>query len=82
MRVIVEHDGRHHIEREQSWESDLARREAIDEDGWRILVVTGRGIHREPGCTVDRVWRLLRERGLAGVPARPGEDWRPQLPTC
>lgn len=81
VRVIVEYDGRHHIEREDSWEADLARREAIDEDGWRILVVTSRGIYREPERTVSRVWRLLRERGLAGVPATPREDWRPHFPT-
>ena len=81
VRVIVEYDGRHHIEREQQWEADLARREAIDGDKWRILVVTSRGIYREPEDTVLRVWRLLRERGLAGVPARPREDWRPHFPT-
>lgn len=81
VRVIVEYDGRHHIEREQQWEADLARREAIDEDRWRILVVTSRGIYREPERTVLRVWRLLRERGLAGVPTRTREDWRAHFPT-
>jgi hypothetical protein len=79
-RVIVEYDGRHHIERDETWESDLQRREAIDDDGWRILVVTGRGIYREPERTVDRVWRLLRERGVPDVPARPRDDWRPHFP--
>ncbi|MDP3894185.1 DUF559 domain-containing protein [Nocardioides sp.] len=80
VRVIVEYDGRHHIERIESWESDLDRREAIDDDGWRILVVTARGIYREPERTVLRVWRLLRRRRLAGVPVRPGADWRPHFP--
>ena len=80
VRVIVEYDGRQHIEREQNWESDLERREAIDDDGWRILVVTSRGIYREPQRTVMRVWRLLRSRRLAGVPGRPGDAWRPHFP--
>jgi Protein of unknown function (DUF559) len=80
VRVIVEYDGRQHIEREQSWESDLGRREAIDDDGWRILVVTSRGIYREPERTVLRVWRLLRARRLPGVPNRPSDLWRPHFP--
>lgn len=79
-RVIVEHDGRQHIEREAAWEDDLDRREAIDDDGWRILVVTSRGIYREPQRTVARVWQLLRARGLRGVPRRPAEDWRAHFP--
>lgn len=79
-RVIVEYDGRHHIEREDQWESDLDRREAIDDDGWRILVVTSRGIYRDPARTVDRVWRLLRSRGLSGLPTRPSDGWRAHFP--
>jgi Protein of unknown function (DUF559) len=78
--VIVEYDGRQHIEREQHWESDLERREAIDDDGWRILVVTSRGIYRHPEQTVLRVWRLLRSRRLPGVPTRPSDAWRPHFP--
>ena len=48
VRVIVEYDGRHHVEREESWEADLDRRETIDDSDWRILVVTSRGVYREP----------------------------------
>jgi hypothetical protein len=80
VRVIVEYDGRQHIEREQHWESDLERREAIVDDGWRILVVTSPGIYRDPERTVLRVWRVLRARRLPGVPREPSEAWRPHLP--
>jgi very-short-patch-repair endonuclease len=76
----VEYDGRQHIEREESWEADLERREAIDDDQWRILVVTSRGIYREPERTVSRIWRLVRDRRLPGAPARPSDDWRPHFP--
>jgi hypothetical protein len=79
-KVIVEYDGRHHVEREEQWEVDLARREEIDDHGWRILVVVARGIYRDPGSTVDRVWRLLRDRGVPGVPSRPAQAWRPHFP--
>ena len=80
VKVIVEYDGRHHIEREEQWEADLQRREAIDDDGWRILVVVAAGVYTAPGQTLLRIWTLLRSAGLAGLPARLGEEWRPHFP--
>jgi len=80
VKVIVEYDGRHHVERKEQWESDLDRREAIDDSEWRILVVVAKGIYNHPEVTVQKVWSLLRKRGLAGVPARPSDDWRPHFP--
>lgn len=80
VRVIVEYDGRHHVERVEQWEADLGRREEIDDEGWRILVVVASGIYKTPGTTVDRVFRLLRSRGLEDLPDRPSEDWRPHFP--
>jgi hypothetical protein len=79
-RVIVEYDGRQHIEREENWESDLDRREAIDDEGWRILVVTSRGIFKQPERTLQRISRLLSARGLPGVTGRLADDWRPHFP--
>lgn len=80
VRVIVEYDGRHHVERIEQWESDLERREEIDDEGWRILVVVAHGVYTDPGSTVRRVFRLLRARGLDDLPERPSEDWRPHFP--
>jgi hypothetical protein len=80
VRVIVEYDGRHHVERIDQWEADLERREAIDDDGWRIIVVVARGVYRNPGHTVERVFRLLKSRRLAGLPGRPADAWRPHFP--
>lgn len=77
VKVVVEYDGRHHIERQEQWEADLDRREAIDADRWRLLVVVSRGVYQDPGRTVDRVWRVLRERGL---PAAPSDRWRAHFP--
>jgi hypothetical protein len=74
LRLIVEYDGRQHIEREQNWQKDLERREEFDEHGWRIIVVTSRDIYRLPGRTVDRVHRALRRAG--GRPKRPGTGWQ------
>lgn len=78
--VVIEYDGRHHAERVESWEADLQRREAIDDEGWRILVVVASGIYRDPAATLARVHRLLRARGMAGVPTRLSEEWRAHFP--
>lgn len=79
-RTIVEYDGRHHVERVEQWESDLGRRERIDDDGWRILVVTAKDIYRTPEQTLARIHRVLRERGEPGVPARLDDRWREHFP--
>jgi very-short-patch-repair endonuclease len=80
VRVVVEYDGRHHVEIIEQWESDLDRREEIDDDEWRILVVVASGIYVDPARTVHRIFRLLERRGLDGLPERPSEDWRPHFP--
>lgn len=80
IRVIVEYDGRQHVEIIENWEADLKRREAIEDDRWRILVVVASGIFSEPEETVRRVWRVLRARELSGVPRRPSDAWRPHFP--
>jgi uncharacterized protein DUF559 len=79
-RLVIEYDGRQHVERVDQWESDLDRREAIDDDGWRILVVTSRGLFVEPGRTLERIARVARLRGVRGVPRVLRDDWRPHFP--
>lgn len=79
-RVIVEYDGRHHVERVEQWESDLDRREAIDDDGWRILVCVAADIDRHPEKTLRRVHNLLKARRQPGLPQRLRDDWRPHFP--
>ncbi|HET7388447.1 MAG TPA: DUF559 domain-containing protein [Nocardioidaceae bacterium] len=76
LRLIVEYDGRHHIERTAQWESDLERREEFDEQGLRILVVTAKGVYREPERTIDRVRTALAEAGCRGLPTRLSDGWR------
>jgi very-short-patch-repair endonuclease len=80
LRLIVEYDGRQHIEREESWESDLDRREEFDDGRWRLLVVTAKGIYREPERTILRVQRALKERGCRDLPPRLSDAWRAHFP--
>ncbi|RLV47602.1 DUF559 domain-containing protein [Nocardioides mangrovicus] len=80
IRLIVEYDGRHHIERVGQWESDLDRREELDEGGWRIIVVTSAGIFHDPLRTIERVRRALVQRGVRVSPINEG--WRAHFPVA
>lgn len=75
VKLAVEYDGRHHVEVVDQWEGDLERREDLDDGNWRIIVVTSKGIYRDPGSTVLRVWRALRKRGYRPL-APPTDGWR------
>jgi hypothetical protein len=79
-KTILEYDGRHHIEREEQWEADLERREAIDDDEWRILVFVAKDIFKSPGRTLGRIHRALLLRGEPGVPKSLGDTWRAHFP--
>lgn len=79
-KIAIEYDGRLHVERIDQWESDLARRESIDDTEWRILVVVSSGIFTSPGDTLERIHRLLLARGVGDVPARLGHGWRAHFP--
>lgn len=78
VRIIVEYDGRQHAESPAQWDRDIDRREEIDDDDWKIVVVTAKGIYREPARTIQRVASALRGRGV--LVSRPREDWRPFYP--
>ena len=72
-RLIVEYDGRQHAESVEQWQSDLERREEFDDEDYRILVVTAKGMFVEPERTLHRVRRQLVLRGAGDVPQiQPG----------
>lgn len=75
LKLVVEYDGRQHAEDAVQWERDLDRREELDDDDYRILVVTAKGIYREPERTLARIRRQLVKRGMADVP-QIDEAWR------
>jgi very-short-patch-repair endonuclease len=79
VRLAVEYDGRQHLGDVEQWERDPVRRDDLEHHGWRVLVVTARGIYREPGRTVTRIWRALRDRGFPRL-RRAQDGWRPHFP--
>lgn len=77
LKLAVEYDGRQHADDPKQWNRDLERREELDDEEWRILVVTSKGIYREPARTIERVRNALVKRGCDSVPLRLSDDWRP-----
>lgn len=80
LRLIVEYDGRQHAADPAQWREDVIRREWLDEEGWRILVILSDGIYVRPEQTLRRVHRALQERGARGLPRRWNEEWRRHFP--
>ena len=80
LKLIIEYDGRQHVEIEEQWDSDLERREEFDEEGWRIIVVTAKGIFRHPDRTLERVRKSLVARGCTSVPPAFTAGWQLHFP--
>jgi hypothetical protein len=79
IRLIIEYDGRQHAENSEQWQRDLKRREWLDRNGWRIIVVTSAGIYRHPWETLETVRDALKQLGVR-VPARVRPDWQRYFP--
>lgn len=77
-RLAVEYDGRQHAESTLQWQGDVGRREELDGDGWRMMVLLAKDIYRTPAHTVARLRAVMRQ---AGIPIGEGsEGWREHFP--
>lgn len=73
-KLAIEYDGRHHIDRADQWRADVARREELEGQGWRFVIVTAADIFGDPGVVIRRIVTALRQ---AGYPCRGvGFGWR------
>jgi hypothetical protein len=77
--LALEYDGEQHRETSDAWNDDIIRRDELASAGLRSVVVTKRGIFREPLVTVERVERALRDAGWTSD-RRPRRDWRSHFP--
>jgi very-short-patch-repair endonuclease len=69
--LAIEYDGRQHAENSHQWGRDISRREDLEGQGWRLIIVRSDDILRTPGTTVERIVEAMRAKGmsiLAGVP--------------
>lgn len=73
--LAIEFDGRHHVVVQARWEGDVIRREDIEADGWRFVVVTSTQFYGSAQGVLDRIVAAMRERGVP-VPRRLRGEWR------
>jgi Protein of unknown function (DUF559) len=78
--LIIEYDGRQHAQDDRQWGRDLDRREELDADGWRLIVVRAKGIYTEPGRTLERIVDAMRSCGARGLPATLTREWERYFP--
>ncbi|MEO7754585.1 MAG: hypothetical protein ABIS35_14355 [Terracoccus sp.] len=79
VRLIIEYDGRQHADSDEQWHGDIGRREWMDENSWRIVVVVSNDLYRTPALTLSRITAAMRARGM--VLPRLREDWRRYFPS-
>lgn len=77
-RLAIEYDGRQHADSTRQWERDVDRREGLDTDGWRLVVVLAKGIYREPARTLERVRRAMADVGMTG--SVTSDEWTRHFP--
>jgi len=80
LKLIIEYDGRHHAESDKQWEIDLVRRESLDADGWRLIVIQSKGIYVEPRCTLERIAAAMRKCGARDMPRTFNREWERHFP--
>jgi very-short-patch-repair endonuclease len=78
--LIIEYDGRQHADNDEQWDHDIDRREDLDGEGWRMIVIRSKGIYVEPQRTLERIADAMRARGAQNVPTRLRDDWRSHFP--
>lgn len=78
LKLAIEYDGRHHIEREKQWSQDLCRREDLEGDGWRFVVLISPDVFATPEHTLNRIVNVLAERGRVVRVRR--DEWRRYFP--
>lgn len=80
LRIVVEYDGWHHERDAATRQHDLARRERLEADGWRVIVVTSEDLKR-PEAVVHRVHAALVARGYEGPAPSFSIIWAKWFPT-
>lgn len=73
-KLAIEYDGRRHIDRENRWRADVARREELEGAGWRFVIVTAADLFGDPAGVIRRIVTALRQAGCRV--AEPDLSWR------
>lgn len=78
--LAVEYDGRQHAESPQQWGRDVARREHLDDAGWRVIVLRATDVYDTPWESVGRIMAAMAARGFETDVTECPEPFRAQFP--
>lgn len=73
-KVLVEYDGIQHERDPVQRQKDRTRREALEAEGWRVIVITAEDL-RDKRQIGWRVFAALKARGYAGPPPHTNVMW-------
>lgn len=79
-KVLVEYDGWHHERDAGQRQSDIGRRERLEQAGWRLIIVTTADVDA-PRTIVERVHAALVDRGYTGPAPAFSITWTRWFPT-
>lgn len=80
LKLVIEYDGRQHAENDAQWDHDLERREYLDGESWRLIVIRSKGIYVEPDRTLERISGAMKAQGARNAPTRFRPEWRRHFP--
>jgi very-short-patch-repair endonuclease len=62
LKIAIEYDGDVHRTDRRTWRRDIARRQALEALGWRVITCTADDIDRTPDRTLSLVRAAIRAR--------------------
>ena len=80
LKLVIEYDGRQHAESDRQWERDTERREEMDVEEWRLIVIRSKDIYVQPLRTLERIVDAMRARGARGLPRTLSHEWERHFP--
>ena len=80
LKLVIEYDGRQHAESDRQWERDTERREEMDVEQWRLIVIRSKDIYVQPLRTLERIVDAMRARGARGLPRTLSHEWERHFP--
>jgi hypothetical protein len=64
VKVLLEYDGEVHRQNRKKWRNDIARKELLEDHGWKVVVATADDLSFREQILIARVAKALRDRGL------------------
>lgn len=80
LKVIIEYDGRQHADDDRQYGRDIVRREELEGEGWRIVIVRSMDIYAKPGATLERIVSVMQRAGARNLPRTLSRDWERHFP--